>query len=233
MPGGYKSQQKITVCNGLSFIWSWWRIRCSISCFSITMIGSDPIATARHPASKNACCMMTLRYANLTCYCRAAPMRKTMFSQMMLHEYIRLKPTWNSHLAAHSASDMTPAGLEPAVPGSVGRCLIHWATGPMITLKLDLTSQPCGISDEDPADVLRDHGSAPTHRSLAMRASILGNFGLPLRVKRWLRLLLLLLLVDVDQLIHATASLLHVDDHIRVPRIELETFSVLGWRHSH
>ena len=24
---------------------------------------------------------------------------------------------------------MTPAGLEPAIPGSVGRCLIHWATG--------------------------------------------------------------------------------------------------------
>ena len=25
---------------------------------------------------------------------------------------------------------MTPGGLEPAIPGSVGRCLIHWATGP-------------------------------------------------------------------------------------------------------
>ena len=28
-------------------------------------------------------------------------------------------------------NEMTPAGLEPAIPGSVGRCLIHWATGPM------------------------------------------------------------------------------------------------------
>ena len=27
-------------------------------------------------------------------------------------------------------SCMTPAGLEPAIPDSVGRCLIHWATGP-------------------------------------------------------------------------------------------------------
>jgi hypothetical protein len=27
---------------------------------------------------------------------------------------------------------MTPAGLEPAIPGSVGRCLIHWATGPLL-----------------------------------------------------------------------------------------------------
>ena len=27
---------------------------------------------------------------------------------------------------------MTPAGLEPAIPGSVGRCLIHWATGPLV-----------------------------------------------------------------------------------------------------
>ena len=29
-----------------------------------------------------------------------------------------------------AAGKMTPAGLEPAIPGSVGRCLIHWATGP-------------------------------------------------------------------------------------------------------
>jgi hypothetical protein len=29
-----------------------------------------------------------------------------------------------------SEKKMTPAGLEPAIPGSVGRCLIHWATGP-------------------------------------------------------------------------------------------------------
>ena len=28
--------------------------------------------------------------------------------------------------------EMTPAGLEPAVPGSIGRCLIHWATGPSV-----------------------------------------------------------------------------------------------------
>ena len=26
---------------------------------------------------------------------------------------------------------MTPAGLKPAIPGSVGRCLIHWATVPL------------------------------------------------------------------------------------------------------
>ena len=32
--------------------------------------------------------------------------------------------------ARESALRMTPAGLEPAIPGSVGRCLIHWATGP-------------------------------------------------------------------------------------------------------
>ena len=27
---------------------------------------------------------------------------------------------------------MTPAGLEPAIPGSVGRCLIYWATVPLM-----------------------------------------------------------------------------------------------------
>ena len=31
---------------------------------------------------------------------------------------------------ARQGDAMTPAGLEPAIPGSVGRCLIHWATGP-------------------------------------------------------------------------------------------------------
>ena len=31
-----------------------------------------------------------------------------------------------------SLDPMTPAGLEPAIPGSVGRCLIHWATGPSV-----------------------------------------------------------------------------------------------------
>ena len=29
---------------------------------------------------------------------------------------------------------MTPAGLDPTIPGSVGRCLIHWATGPCAPL---------------------------------------------------------------------------------------------------
>ena len=28
-------------------------------------------------------------------------------------------------------AQMTPAGLEPAIPCSVGRCLINWATGPL------------------------------------------------------------------------------------------------------
>ena len=31
-------------------------------------------------------------------------------------------------------SEMTLAGLEPAIPGSVGRCLIHWATRPSVGL---------------------------------------------------------------------------------------------------
>ena len=35
---------------------------------------------------------------------------------------------------------MTPAGLEPAIPGSVGRCLIHWATGPIAMLSQWISS---------------------------------------------------------------------------------------------
>ena len=30
----------------------------------------------------------------------------------------------------HLLVQMTPVGLEPTIPGSVGRCLIHWVTGP-------------------------------------------------------------------------------------------------------
>ncbi len=37
---------------------------------------------------------------------------------------------------------MTPAGLEPAIPGSVGRCLIHWATGPDSVLGHIATAAP-------------------------------------------------------------------------------------------
>jgi hypothetical protein len=37
---------------------------------------------------------------------------------------------------------MTPAGLEHAIPGSVGRCFIHWATGPMIYLDTGIVSYP-------------------------------------------------------------------------------------------
>ena len=35
-------------------------------------------------------------------------------------------------MAGVPSASMNPAGLEPAIPGSVGRCLIHWATGPYL-----------------------------------------------------------------------------------------------------
>ena len=34
-----------------------------------------------------------------------------------------------------SSQRMTPAGLEPAIPGFVGRCLFHGATGPLVEMK--------------------------------------------------------------------------------------------------
>ena len=42
-----------------------------------------------------------------------------------------------------STTLMTPAGLEPAIPGSVGRCLIHWATGPL-TKVMDVSTSGKG-----------------------------------------------------------------------------------------
>ena len=41
-------------------------------------------------------------------------------------------------------SKMTPAGLEPAIPGSVGRCLIHWATGPDAPCSICRVRGDCG-----------------------------------------------------------------------------------------
>ena len=38
-------------------------------------------------------------------------------------------------ISKHCAN-MTAAGLEPAMPGSVGRCLIHWATGPSDSVEI-------------------------------------------------------------------------------------------------
>ena len=35
---------------------------------------------------------------------------------------------------------MISAGLEPAIPGSVGRCLIHWATGPRVDFLGEMTA---------------------------------------------------------------------------------------------
>ena len=40
-----------------------------------------------------------------------------------------LQRDWQE-LESPMKDEMTPAGLEPAIPGSVGRCLIHWTTGP-------------------------------------------------------------------------------------------------------
>ena len=42
-------------------------------------------------------------------------------------------PALSTREAMHVLSlhnQMTPVRLEPTIPGSVGRCLLHWATGP-------------------------------------------------------------------------------------------------------
>ena len=49
---------------------------------------------------------------------RATPLRPSEDLQSLLETYY------------HHKSKMISAGLEPAIPGSVGGCLIHWATRP-------------------------------------------------------------------------------------------------------
>ena len=43
------------------------------------------------------------------------------------------------HHAVVQARRLTSAGLEPAIPGSVGRCLIHWATRPVHACRITAT----------------------------------------------------------------------------------------------
>ena len=47
-------------------------------------------------------------------------------------------------------SQMTPAGLEPAIPGSVGRCLIHWATGPVVLHNIEECCDFCLLQVQGP-----------------------------------------------------------------------------------
>ena len=52
-------------------------------------------------------------------------------------------PALSTHEAMHVLSthnQVTPVGLEPTIPGSVGRCLIHWATGPSMDFLTKLHS---------------------------------------------------------------------------------------------
>ena len=89
--------------------------------------------------------------------------------------------------AATGASLMTPAGLEPAIPGSVGRCLIHWATGPSdarIQHKLSIIGRreprPTRQRGSNPRSPARESATLPTEpqRScLGRRAR--GDLGLP------------------------------------------------------
>ena len=50
---------------------------------------------------------------------------------------------WHKKFAVWTCAQMTPAGLEPAIPGSVGRCLIHWATGPLSMVGVQSFAVPC------------------------------------------------------------------------------------------
>jgi hypothetical protein len=57
-----------------------------------------------------------------------APVRKGMGSNLAL--VTRSAVFLRSACASCQAKSTTPAGLEHSTPGSAGRCLIHWATGP-------------------------------------------------------------------------------------------------------
>ena len=81
--------------------------------------------------------------------------------------------SWTSHdLVCVARLAMTPAGLEAAIPGSVGRCLIHWATGPLQQHRPvadSLFATPCVLHVRHPGGMLTPpmhtfHRPAAPHR---------------------------------------------------------------------
>ena len=88
-------------------------------------------------------------------------------------------PQW-----AAAAASLTPAGLEPAIPGSVGRCLIHWATGRLQQHRPvadPLLATPCVLHVRHPGGMLTPpmhtfHRPAAPHRgTLTCTVAILGQ----------------------------------------------------------
>jgi hypothetical protein len=73
---------------------------------------------------------------------------------------------------------MTPAGLEPAIPGPVGRCLIHWATGPIAFSRnaQQLVQGGCDVrrererEREREGEREREHGGQDERRSCVLSA---------------------------------------------------------------
>ena len=74
---------------------------------------------------------------------------------------------------------MTPAGLEPAIPGPVGRCLIHWATGPLVVVSVDGTRRSsCTAVNEDRADIWQCASSILAGCTIGLYPWALGSCGL-------------------------------------------------------
>ena len=64
----------------------------------------------------------------------ASPRRKGQWAMATKEKFLFFFISYISCLQsflAYSVVEVTSAGLEPAIPGSVGRCLIHWATRPL------------------------------------------------------------------------------------------------------
>ena len=80
------------------------------------------------------------------------------------------------HGARGTRSFMTPAGLEPAIPGSIGRCLIHWATGPVATCPVKIKSK--NTRDNSRIKEVRHaklHGNSGVHDGATARAKLYSN----------------------------------------------------------
>ena len=109
-----------------------WQKRRLVSSRSATVAGTDPrqkVETSTRYNCPSACAHRVVLQRQLALrICWISWLRDAM-RHALLGDPFAPEP----HCATaptRGNSEMTPAGLEPAIPGSVGRCLIHWATGP-------------------------------------------------------------------------------------------------------
>ena len=86
--------------------------------------------------------------ARAKCEFEFATPRKRRSEITHIPRFASRRPLEQQHRGARNSclTELTPVGLEPTIPGSAGRCLIHWATGPCELRQADTSFVTTGVS---------------------------------------------------------------------------------------